>query len=171
MIENSINCPVKTKFTWSIALPTRKLYIFCQESPNFGKGTTVKFKKNGQKQGTILLCKLGRWISIRNTVLYPWYQIFALCWFYASANFKPDPSGDPRDCHRSSCPWSLIFAPLSFPGSVPGVLNQRKSSIISIKARFLLCLLNKWLGSRSSFHNLFLYMLELSSVTQGPFTL
>ena len=36
-----------------------KIIEFCQESPNFGKGMTVKFRENGPKQGTILLCKLG----------------------------------------------------------------------------------------------------------------
>ena len=35
-----------------------KIYFF-QGGPNFGGGTTGKIKENGQKQGNLLLCKLG----------------------------------------------------------------------------------------------------------------
>ena len=36
-----------------------KNIIFCQVGPNFGRGRARKFKENGQKQGNLLLCKLG----------------------------------------------------------------------------------------------------------------
>ena len=36
-----------------------KMYFFCQEGPNFGGGTAEKLRENGQKQGNLLLCKLG----------------------------------------------------------------------------------------------------------------
>ena len=35
-----------------------KIYFF-QGVPNFGEGTAGKFKEIGQKQGNLLLCKLG----------------------------------------------------------------------------------------------------------------
>ena len=56
---------------------------------------------------------------------------------YVSVNFKPDhPPGDPRDSQ-------ILVA----PGVCPqGVLIQNKSSIILKKARFSLCLLNKWVA-------------------------
>ena len=53
------------------------------------------------------------------------------------------PPGDPRGFAHSSCPWGRVFAPLS----AQGVLNQSKSSIILKKARFLLCLLDKWVAA------------------------
>ena len=38
-----------------------KKYIFCgQGGSNFGRGTAGKFRENGQKQGNLLICKLGR---------------------------------------------------------------------------------------------------------------
>ena len=92
---------------------------------------------------------------------------------YASVNSKPDhPQDDPLRFAHSSCPWGRVFAPLSFPGICPGfsrggVLNQSKSSIILKRARFLLCLLHKWAAA----YFIFLYMLEVRSVTQDPFTL
>ena len=57
--------------------------------------------------------------------------------------------GDPRGFAHSSCLWGRIFAHLSCPGVFPGVLNQSKSSIILKKARFSLCLLNKWVAAFS----------------------
>ena len=36
-----------------------KTIIFCQEGPNFGEGMAGKFRENGQKQGNLILCKLG----------------------------------------------------------------------------------------------------------------
>ena len=36
-----------------------KNIFFCQRGPNFGGGTARKFRENGQKQGNLLLCKLG----------------------------------------------------------------------------------------------------------------
>ena len=36
-----------------------KIYFFCRRGPNFGGGTARKFRENGQKQGNLLLCKLG----------------------------------------------------------------------------------------------------------------
>ena len=35
-----------------------KIYLFCQGGPNFGGGTAGKFREM-EKQGNILLCKLG----------------------------------------------------------------------------------------------------------------
>ena len=37
----------------------QKYNFFGQGGPNFGGGTAGKFKENGQKQGNVLLCKLG----------------------------------------------------------------------------------------------------------------
>ena len=34
-------------------------FFFGQGCPNFGEGTAVKFGENGQKQGNLVLCKLG----------------------------------------------------------------------------------------------------------------
>ena len=63
--------------------------------------------------------------------------------YNASVISKPD--HPPWGFAHSSCPWGRVFAPLSCLGVCPGgkVLHQSKSSIISKKARFLLCLLNK----------------------------
>ena len=36
-----------------------KNIIFSQGGPNFGGGSAEKFGENGQKQGHLLLCKLG----------------------------------------------------------------------------------------------------------------
>ena len=50
--------------------------------------------------------------------------------------------------------WGRVFAPLSCPGSTPGVLNQSKSSIILTKKRYFALSL-KQVGS-SHFH-MFIY--------------
>ena len=36
-----------------------KNIFFGQGGPNFGEGTAGKFRESGQKQGNLLLCKLG----------------------------------------------------------------------------------------------------------------
>ena len=36
-----------------------KSIIFCQAGPNFGGGMAGKYRKNGRKQGNLLLYKLG----------------------------------------------------------------------------------------------------------------
>ena len=38
---------------------SNNIIFFGQRGPNFGEGTAGKFRKNGQKQGHLLLCKLG----------------------------------------------------------------------------------------------------------------
>ena len=37
-----------------------KNIIFFQGGPNFGERTARKFRENGQKQGNLLLCRLGK---------------------------------------------------------------------------------------------------------------
>ena len=37
----------------------KNIIFFGQGGPNFGEGTAGKSKENGQKQGNLLLCKLG----------------------------------------------------------------------------------------------------------------
>ena len=37
----------------------KNIIFFGQGGPNFGGGTARKFRENGQKQGNLLLCKLG----------------------------------------------------------------------------------------------------------------
>ena len=38
---------------------SKNIILFGQGNPNFGEGRAGKFKENGQKQGNLLLCKLG----------------------------------------------------------------------------------------------------------------
>ena len=38
---------------------SKNIILFGQGGPNFGGGTTGKFWENGQRQGNLLLCKLG----------------------------------------------------------------------------------------------------------------
>ena len=38
---------------------SKNIFFFCQEGPNCGGGAARKFRENGQKQGNLLLCKLG----------------------------------------------------------------------------------------------------------------
>ena len=64
------------------------------------------------------------------------------------------PPCDPRGFARFSCPRGRVFAPLSFPGVCPGVLNQSKSSIILKKGAIFALSLKQM--SSSSFH-MFIY--------------
>ena len=78
---------------------------------------------------------------------------------YVSVNSKPD--HPPGDSHILVAP-GVGFLLLSLAReSARGVLNKSKSSIILKKARFLLCLLNKWVVALF----ICLYMPEVSSVT------
>ena len=38
---------------------SKNINFFGQGNPSFGGGTDGKFRENGQKQGNLLLCKLG----------------------------------------------------------------------------------------------------------------
>ena len=38
---------------------SKNIIFFGQGGPNFGGGTARKLRENGQKQGNLLLCKLG----------------------------------------------------------------------------------------------------------------
>ena len=60
--------------------------------------------------------------------------LLCLSIMYQSVPSLTIPPGDPRGFAHSSCPWGRVFAPLSCPGSTPGVLNQSKSSIILEKS-------------------------------------
>ena len=52
-----------------------KNVIFFQGSPNFERGTTRKFRENGQWQGHLLLCKSGGGqFRKRISVPTPWFQ-------------------------------------------------------------------------------------------------
>ena len=86
--------------------------------------------------------------------------------FPCNVSVNPKPDHPPGDSHILVAPgvgFSLLcLARGSARGLAPGgVLNQSKSSIILKKARFLLCLLNKWVPALF----ICLYMLEVSSVT------
>ena len=96
--------------------------------------------------------------------------IFALCWSYASINFKPDhPPGDPWGFAHSSCHWGLVFASLYSWGLPPGggVLNQRKSSIISIEKSAIFALSLKQMAA--PFIGLYIYA-RSEQCDSGPVT-
>ena len=38
---------------------SKNIIFLGQGGPNFGEGTAGEFRENGQKQGNLLLCKLG----------------------------------------------------------------------------------------------------------------
>ena len=38
---------------------SKNITFFGKGGPNFGRGMAEKFRENGQKQGNLLLCKLG----------------------------------------------------------------------------------------------------------------
>ena len=91
-----------------------------------------------------------------------------ICCCNASVNFKPDhpPRATPGDSHilvARGVGFSLLCLARGFaPGVCPrGVLNQSKRSTILKKARFLPCLLNKWVAALF----ICLNMLEVSSLT------
>ena len=90
-------------------------------------------------------------------------ELEALWLLNVSVNSKPDhpPRATPGDSHILVAP-GVGFSLLCLAwGSAPGVLNQSKSLIILKKARFSLCLLNKWVAALI----ICLCMQEVSSVT------
>ena len=88
----------------------------------------------------------------------------------ASVNSKPDNFPPPNPWRPLAIYNILVALGVGFSLLCPArasvfprleVLNQSKSSIISKKAWFLLCLLNKWIAAPF----ICLYMLEVNSVT------
>ena len=78
-------------------------------------------------------------------------------WGNVSVNSKSDHRpGDPRRFAHSSCPCGSGFRSSVLPGG--GGLKLKYSSIIMKKARFLLCLLNKWVAALF----ICLYMLQVN---------
>ena len=69
-----------------------KNVLFCQGGTNLGEGTAGKFREYGQKQGILLLCKLGSGQFQQEIFASsPWYQnlCITLVFLHVRSNYLP----------------------------------------------------------------------------------
>ena len=89
-----------------------KNIFFCHGGPNFGGGTAGKFRKNCQKHGNLLLCKLGSGQFQLGILAFTlWYQKFciALVFLHVRSNYLL--KTEEVSFQAKSCPY---FAAIPF---------------------------------------------------------